>query len=92
MLERHGFASLSEVRILDVGCGSGGESRMARDGADPTRMRGIDLLAERIAEARRLSPNIEFVSGTAEALPYEDASFDLVMQMTVFTSILDMVR
>lgn len=36
-----------------------------------------------------LSPNIDFRCGNAEELPYEDGSFDIVMQFTVFTSILN---
>lgn len=32
---------------------------------------------------------IDFRCGNAENLPYEDESFDIVMQFTVFTSILD---
>jgi len=36
-----------------------------------------------------LSSNIDFRCGNAEELPYEDESFDIVMQFTVFTSILD---
>jgi len=36
-----------------------------------------------------LSPNIDFRCGNAEDLPYEDESFDIIMQFTVFTSILD---
>ena len=36
-----------------------------------------------------LSPNIDFVCGDASKLPYEDESMDVVMQFTVFTSILE---
>lgn len=90
LLDRYGFNPLSEKRILDVGCGSGGELRnLIQYGADPSKLCGIDLMPDRIAEARRLSPNVGFICGSAETLPYDDASFDLVLQFTVFTSILD---
>jgi ubiquinone/menaquinone biosynthesis C-methylase UbiE len=58
-------------------------------GARPENLYGIDLLDERIEEAKRLSPNIDFRCGNAEELPYEDGLFDIVIQFTVFTSILD---
>ncbi len=59
-------------------------------GARPENLYGIDLLPDRIEEARRVSPNIDFRYGNAEELPYEEEFFDIVIQFTVFTSILDM--
>lgn len=81
---------MEKVVVLDVGCGGGGELRnMIRYGAIPSNLHGIDLLPDRIAAARMLSPNIDFVCGDASKLPYEDESMDVVMQFTVFTSILE---
>lgn len=90
VLKRHGFYPLHEKRILDVGCGTGGVLRsFIQYGADPGNLCGIDLLEDRIETARRLSPNIDFRCGNAEKLPYPDESFDIILQFTVFTSILD---
>jgi SAM-dependent methyltransferase len=58
-------------------------------GALPEDLHGIDLLPDRVAAARRLNPAIDVVQGTAMALPWPDASFDLVSQFTTFTSILE---
>lgn len=55
----------------------------------PTSLSGIDLLPDRVETAMSISPNIDFRCCSAEALPYDDRSFDIVMQFTVFTSILD---
>ena len=46
-------------------------------------------MPDRIEKAKRISPNIDFLCGNAEKLPYEDNSFDIVLCFTVFTSILD---
>jgi ubiquinone/menaquinone biosynthesis C-methylase UbiE len=90
LLNRFGMFPLENKRILDVGCGGGGELRnFIRYGARPENLYGIDLLPERIKGAKILSPNIDFRCGNAEELPYEDEAFDIIMQFTVFTSILN---
>src|SRR5437762_4212153 len=66
-------------RILDVGCGTGANLQMlARHGA----AEGVDVSSEALefCRARGLSKVKE---GAAEALPYEDASFDLVTGLDV---------
>jgi len=81
---------LNDKKILDVGCGGGGELRnFIKYGAKPENLYGIDLLEDRIERAKYLSPNIEFRCGNAEKLPYPDEFFDIVMQFTMFTSILN---
>ena len=52
-------------------------------------MYGIDLLEDRIERAKKLSPHLRFYLGSATELPFENEFFDIVMQFTVFTSILD---
>src|SRR5262249_42218673 len=48
----------------------------------------IDLIEDSIAQGRKLAP-MTLICGSATQLPFADASFDLVTQFTVFTSILD---
>jgi ubiquinone/menaquinone biosynthesis C-methylase UbiE len=89
-LQRHGRCALHEYRILDVGCGDGTFlRRLVSWGADPARLVGVDLLEDRVARARQIEPCLTVHQADASALPFEDASFDLVFQLTVFTSILD---
>jgi ubiquinone/menaquinone biosynthesis C-methylase UbiE len=89
-LKRNGFEHLSEMRILDIGCGSGNVLReFIRYGANPENLYGIDFLQDRIDTAVKISPNIHFKCGNAEKLPYENNSFDIVILFTVLTSILD---
>jgi SAM-dependent methyltransferase len=85
-----GLSSLSGLRILDVGCGSGGQLRRLTDfGAQPENCFGIDLFPPSLASARRQNPNIAFIEGSAAELPFASGEFDLVFQFTVFTSVLD---
>lgn len=81
---------LTGKRILDVGCGTGRQLlSFLMQGALPDDLYGIDLIPERIAEAKAKHPLIHLQVGSAEQLDYPDASFDLVTQFTVFSSILD---
>jgi ubiquinone/menaquinone biosynthesis C-methylase UbiE len=90
LLKQLKLIDLSDKKLLDVGCGSGGFLReFIKYGARPKNLFGIDLLEDRIEVARNLIPNIDFRCGDASILPYDDHFFDIVMQFTVFTSILD---
>ena len=89
-LRRHGIADLTGRSILDVGCGDGWFlRRLASYGADRRLLAGVDLLPERIEAGRRIDPDLDLRSADAGALAYPDRSFDLIFQMTVFSSILD---
>jgi ubiquinone/menaquinone biosynthesis C-methylase UbiE len=89
LLRKSGLWSLADLDILDVGCGSGAElRRMTTMGADPARCAGIDLMQDRIEDARRALPAGRFEIGSAHQLPFEDASFDLVTQFVVFSSVI----
>jgi SAM-dependent methyltransferase len=89
LLGRIGLSSLSGLRILDLGCGRGSTLRLLLEyGADPERLFGIDLIEERVQAAQALSPNMHFSCGSATRLPFADASFDLILQFLLFTSVL----
>lgn len=71
------------MKVLDVACGSGNLAVIAaKKGADVT---GIDIADNLIEAAKRRAQaeglNIKFEQGDAEAMPYADDSFDLVMTM-----------
>lgn len=90
-LYRLGRAPLRDKQILEVGCGSGCWVRsLISWGAQPENIFGIDLLEERIDEARRLLPKaVTVTAGSASTLEFADQAFDLVFQFTLFSSILD---
>jgi len=89
-LAREGFYPPAGLDICEVGCGTGQWlADLVQWGADPARVAGIDLHAGRLEEARRRIPTADLRVGDAAWLPWADRSFDLVLQSTVFTSILD---
>jgi ubiquinone/menaquinone biosynthesis C-methylase UbiE len=90
LLERAGWLPLAEQRILEVGSGTGAElAWMLQLGATPGHLVGVDLLPDRVTASRYAYPKIEFRQANAEHLDFPDASQDLVMAITVFSSILD---
>jgi ubiquinone/menaquinone biosynthesis C-methylase UbiE len=85
-----GLRSLKGMKVLDVGCGSGGMLRRLADfGVAPRDCTGIDLRGEILRQAREFNPNINFIEGNAAHLPFEDETFDLALQCTMLTSVLD---
>jgi SAM-dependent methyltransferase len=61
---------------LDVACGTGAVAR--RLAAAGVRVTGVDLNADMLTMARSLAPDLTWVEGDAQALPFPSASFDLV--------------
>jgi ubiquinone/menaquinone biosynthesis C-methylase UbiE len=97
-LERHlvralgaaGRLPLAGRRVLDVGCGGGGWlARFETWGAGRERLAGIDLVDDRVADARARLPEADIRAGDASALPWGDGSFDVVFQSMMFSSILN---
>lgn len=84
-------------RVLDVGCGLGGPARTLATlgGAEVT---GIDLtpafceVATLLAERCGLAGRVSYQAADALALPFEDASFDLVWSQFVAMNIADRAR
>src|SRR5260370_7619338 len=77
--------------ILEIGCGAGSLVRLlARRLSDANPITGADvnpfLLREaaQLAEAEGLGELIRFTEGNAEALRFEDHSFDCAYSVTVF--------
>lgn len=90
LLDDQGWLPLGDRRLLDVGAGSGAELAWFRElGAADANLAGIDMLPERVEGARGRFPAIDFRVGNAEQLPYRNASFDILVAYTLFSSILD---
>ena len=75
----------------EVGCGAGGNLLdLLRLGLLPTHLTGVELLPERLAAARAALPeSVRLLAGDASAADVAPGSQDLVLQFTVFSSILD---
>ena len=91
LFARLGFNDLSALRLLEVGCGSGGNlQELLRLGFAARHLSGAELLPERIAQARAgLPASVALYEGDATALELAPASFDIVFVSTVFSSLLD---
>ena len=85
-----GLQPLGERRILEVGCGDGRVLSLFESlGGEQARMAGIDLLPEKINRAAAKLPRAELREGNAANLPWADESFDIVLQFTMLSSVLD---
>lgn len=91
LLRRHAPKPVAELRVLEIGCGAGDNLlELLTLGFDPAQLVGNELLLERAAAARRRLPGATALhEGDALAMPFEAASFDIVLQSTVFSSLLD---
>lgn len=82
-MELAGQIKLDHSRVLDVGCGIGGPSRMLADEYQ-CQVTGIDLSHEYIRTAKGLSDLVglqdrtNFIQSNALELPFENGSFDVV--------------
>lgn len=88
-----GWRDVSSVRLLEVGCGTGGNLlEFLQLGFRPEHLSGIELLERRVEHARHVLPStVQVVLGDAAGgTPmFPAASQDIVYQATVFSSILD---
>ncbi len=89
-LRAHGVSNISDKRILDLGCGRGNNLlEFLTYGALPVSSHGCDIIFERVAEAKSKNPFLPLSCTDGQYLPYPIHSFDIVLQFTVFSSILD---
>ena len=79
------YVDLDGARVLDIGCGIGTYVRRFRQYSD--EVYGVEVEAERVAEASLELPNIQLAYG--EALPFEDDFFDMVFSNEVIEHVDD---
>ncbi len=91
LLRKKGINSFDNMQFLEIGCGEGYWIRQFITwGARPQNIDAVDLLPNRVDEAKRLCPEtVRVECGSATKLRYPDQAFDLVHQSTVFSSVLD---
>lgn len=81
---------LTDTAILDFGCGEGAWLRFLVElGANPANLHGIDLSEQRIKAAREINPAIDLTTSRGDLIPFPADAFDIVMQVVVFSSILN---
>ncbi len=71
-------ASQSELRILDVGCGTGANIEMLSQFG---QAEGVDVSDDALEFCRRKGLTVQ--KGLAETLPYEDGTFDITTALDV---------
>lgn len=79
----------AKPRVVDVGCGAGGDLAHIAALLPGAELFGIDLIEARIRAARLAVPAATLWVQGAEALPFADGSVQVVMLSTVLSSILD---
>ncbi len=78
------------AKILDVGCGEGASIiNLLRLGFLPSNLYGIDILRDKIKQAKIKFPNINWIHGDASSMQFEDNFFDCVMESTIFLQMTD---
>lgn len=86
-----GLHDLSRLKLLEVGCGAGGNLlELLRLGFAPEHLAGIELLGERLARARAVLPEaLRLHGGDALHAGVPPGSLDIVYVSTVLSSLLD---
>ncbi len=79
------YVPLEGKRILDVGCGVGMYVRRFREFSP--EVYGVDIDADKVAEASQSLPNIQ--AAPAEKLPFPDETFDVVLSHEVLEHVED---
>jgi ubiquinone/menaquinone biosynthesis C-methylase UbiE len=86
---------LAELRLLDLGCGTGRFLAQIKSNWPRLPVIGIDLSPHYLAEAReRLASwsRVALVEGAAEALPFPEAHFDVVTSVYLLHELPRQVR
>lgn len=80
----------TQAIVLDVGCGNGGNLfQLIRLNYQIQNIIGIDMLKERLEIAKKNYPNANFFLGDASKMQFEDNTFDLVYESTMFATLPD---
>jgi 2-polyprenyl-3-methyl-5-hydroxy-6-metoxy-1,4-benzoquinol methylase len=85
------FARASPGSVLDVGCGEGVLTTRWADRLGGGRIVGIDLPDPKLEAhwAASTRPNLEFMTGVAEELPFERGEFELVAAIETLEHVAD---
>ncbi|MBI2837643.1 MAG: glycosyltransferase [Acidobacteria bacterium] len=86
--DRH--VALAGARILEVGCGTGHILKRFLD-LGAAEAHGVDLSDVRLNEGMKGGAAVRLVQANAATLPYKGQTFDIVMQFTCLSSVLDPV-
>ena len=74
------------IKVLDIGCASGGFFNIMRTYEPAIEYTGIDLSVKAVGMARERYPEAKFIVTEGFGLPFEDNTFDLVHCTSVFNN------
>lgn len=82
----HYLATKKEIagkHVLEVGSGRGGGAKHVAGALHPTSYVGLDLAQSAVDLANRIHklPNLQFIQGSAESIPLEDNTIDIVLNV-----------
>ncbi len=90
LLRQHNIDSLDHFRAFEAGCSTGYNLRLFLQwGARPENLAGIDLDPAAVDYNRAHAPQIRVHSGSAADIPETDATFDIALAFTLFSSVTD---
>jgi len=90
LLEDAGWVPFNDRRALEIGCGNGNElAWLLEVGAHHANLVGVDLVETRVQNASKSFPGMAFRVGNAEHLEDADQTYDLVLAITVFSSLVE---
>lgn len=76
--------------VLDVGCGSGANVfQFLRLNYKIENITGIDINDERLSIGQKTFPNLNLILGDASKMQFENNTFDLVYESTMFATLPD---
>jgi len=80
----------SEMSVLNVGCGTGADLfYLLRIGCRPGNITAVDVQKERLDSARSIYSTVNFVCCDASKMTFPDATFDLLFESTMFSTLPD---
>jgi SAM-dependent methyltransferase len=90
LLRRHGYESLADLTAFEAGCSAAHNLMLlVQWGALPANLGAIDIDQLATDFVKTHLPEIRVSTGSAESVPERDASFDLSLAFTLFSSVHD---
>lgn len=86
-LRREEGLDLSNLKILDLGCGNGKNSFYIYEQGDNNKIHGIDISKTAIAEAQKRGVGNFTYGNIGQTLPFADSYFDIVLDVTSSNSL-----
>ena len=92
MIEESSAFHSQTKSILDIGCGTGYLSALAKENFAGAQVAGLDFSSGMIVQAQAKHQGIDFVLADARQMPFSDASFDLIFSNFAFQWLPDLAE